>query len=69
MNVQNIHNGMLSDRISFWFSGYMSEDILLGIGNTLKNKYEIVREAKLGFDFSFESAGHDRDFFTIAAYL
>jgi len=41
MNLQSIHNDMLGDGISFCFTGFMSEDMLLGIGNTLKKKFEI----------------------------
>ena len=41
MNLHRIHNDMLGDGISFCFTGFMSEDTLLGIGNTLKQKFEI----------------------------
>jgi len=41
MHLQSIHNDMLKDGISFCFTGFMSEDMLLGIGNTLKKKFEI----------------------------
>ena len=41
MNLHRIHNDMLGDGISFCFTGFMSEDMLLGIGNTLRKKFEI----------------------------
>jgi len=41
MNLQSLHNDMLNDGISFCFTGYMSEDMLLGIGNTLRKKFEV----------------------------
>ncbi len=41
MNLHRIHNDMLGDGISFCFTGFMSEDMLMGIGNTLRKKFEI----------------------------
>ena len=41
MQLQSIHNDMLDGGISFCFTGYMSEEMLLGIGNTLKKKFEV----------------------------
>jgi hypothetical protein len=39
--LQKIHSDMLAEGISFCYSGYLSEDILLGIGNTLRKKFEL----------------------------
>lgn len=41
MHLQNIHNHMLADGISFCFTGYMSEDVVMGIGNTLRKKFQV----------------------------
>ena len=41
MKLQAIHNDMLSEGIWFCFTGYMSEDSVLAIGNTLRKKFEV----------------------------
>ncbi|MGB0695039.1 MAG: SiaB family protein kinase [Rhodospirillaceae bacterium] len=41
MHLHSIYNDMVSDGISFCFTGFMSEEMLLGVGATLKKKMQL----------------------------
>ena len=40
-SLKSLHDEMLNDGVNFCFTGYMSEEMVLGVGKTLKQKFEL----------------------------
>ncbi|MDV7338914.1 SiaB family protein kinase [Terasakiella sp. A23] len=41
LSLKSLHDEMLQDGVNFCFTGFMSEEMILGVGQTLKKKFEL----------------------------